>query len=131
MCAPSLSIQLKLCVPNKRSDDYPKSSTPTNGVLPYLNMMRRQDDSSTDSGISKGILKITIFGIILSRYDIYGRNPRTYCIKLQYIPIFQLQFLLSVHLRKMTKKRPNPGVTAPTKTHHLQLKIQAHNFWRF
>ena len=69
MCAPSLSIQLILCVPNKRSDDYPKSSTPSNGVLPYLKMMRHQDDSSTDSGISKGILKITIFGIILSRYD--------------------------------------------------------------
>ena len=71
MCLPSLSIQLILCVPNKRSDDYPKSSTPTNGVLPYPKMIRHQDDSPTDSEISKGILQITIFGIILSRYDIW------------------------------------------------------------
>ena len=69
MCAPSLSIQLILCVPNKRSEDCPKPSTPTNGVLPYLKMMRHQDNSSTDSDISKGILKITISGINLSRYD--------------------------------------------------------------
>ena len=69
MCAPSLSMQLILCVPNKRSEDCPKSLPPASGVLPYLKMMRHQDDSSTDSGISKGILKITIFGIILSRYD--------------------------------------------------------------
>ena len=68
MCAPSLSIQLILCVPNERSDDYPKSSCLTNGVLPYLKMMRHQDDASTDSDISKGILKITIFGRILGRY---------------------------------------------------------------
>ena len=85
MCAPSLSMQLILCVPNKRSEDCPKSLPPASGVLPYLKMMRDKDDSSTDSGISKGILKITIFGMILSRYDI---NPRTYCTKPQYVAIF-------------------------------------------
>ena len=70
MCAPSLSMQLIHCVPNKRSEDCPKSLPPASGVLPYLKMMRHKDDSSTDSGISKGIHKITIFGIIISRYDI-------------------------------------------------------------
>ena len=70
MCAPSLSIQLILCVPYKRSDDCPKSSTPTNGLLPYLKMTTHQDNSSTNSDIAKGIRKITIFGIILSRYDL-------------------------------------------------------------
>ena len=71
MCAPSLSMQLIHCVPNKRSEDCPKSLPPASGVLPYLKMMRDKDDSSTDSGISKGILKITIIGIISSRYDSY------------------------------------------------------------
>ena len=67
MCAPSLSMQLILCVPNKRSEDCPKSLPPASGVLPYLKMMRDKDDSSTDSGISKGIHKITIFGVIISK----------------------------------------------------------------
>ena len=85
MCAPSLSMQLILWPPNKRSEDSPKSIPPASGVLPYLKMMRHKDDSSTDSGISKGIHKITIFGIIISRYDI---TLMTYCIKLQYVAIF-------------------------------------------